>query len=311
MRTKVKETPQERFIATLFYIAALLMGSLAIATAILPAPAHAQQTSCFATSATPSYTDNTLSKLSCDLSGNLRSATGTGTLAAQVQGNVASGATDVGNPVKIGCLYASPGAASLGQRVDCLSDTYGRPSVTIGVLGGATDGFSNNAILSLSYRSQALTGVFYPTSTVGMIFNGTTWDRARSGGVTGMTGVTIQATPTGAATPFKLIAANTNNSTLISAGVHTLYSVQVSNNSATLAYLKFYDKATAPTCGTDTPVKVLMMPGSATGYSESYDLGASGIAVTLGLGICAVTGIADGDNTAVAASTYAINIDYK
>lgn len=115
------------------------------------------------------------------------------------------------------------------------------------------------------------------------------------------------------ATPYHLVAANSNNSTLISAGQHTVYSVELAGVGAAPAYLKFYDKATAPTCGTDTPVKTLIIPAAATaangaGSNLTFTVG---INVLLGLGICVVTGIADNDNTSVAAATFAVNIDYK
>lgn len=123
----------------------------------------------------------------------------------------------------------------------------------------------------------------------------------------------MPATPSagtaGGATPFKLIAANTNNSTLISTGAHSVYSWQTGNiNASTPYYMKFYDKATAPTCGTDTPVKVVLIPPINSGNNGGISVGFN---VTLGLGICIVTGIADNDNTAVPAATVIANVDYK
>lgn len=55
-------------------------------------------------------------------------------LNAQVVGNVASGATDSGNPVKIGGLAktAQPTAVTDGQRVNILTDKLGRLVVTAG-----------------------------------------------------------------------------------------------------------------------------------------------------------------------------------
>lgn len=112
---------------------------------------------------------------------------------------------------------------------------------------------------------------------------------------------------------FHLVAANSNNSTLLAAGAHNVYSVQLGGVGAAPAYLKFYDKATAPTCGTDTPSKVLIIPAAATAANG----GASNVNNPLGsgfvngLGICVVTGIADNDNTAVAAATFLINFDWK
>lgn len=125
-----------------------------------------------------------------------------------------------------------------------------------------------------------------------------------------------QAVPTagttGGATPFHLVAANTNNSTSVKGSAGVVYSVQTSNVSAsTVAYLKLYNKATAPTCGTDTPVKVIGIPANDHLGGNNVNLGSVGVAFSLGVGICVVTGIADNNNTAVAASTITIAIDYK
>ncbi len=118
---------------------------------------------------------------------------------------------------------------------------------------------------------------------------------------------------TGGATAFHLIAAATNNSTLVSTGAHTVYSAQLGGLGATPAYLKIYDKAVAPTCGTDIPIKTLIIPAAATaangaGSNVSFSLGTR---IANGLGICVTTGILDSDNTAVAAATFIVNIDYK
>lgn len=112
---------------------------------------------------------------------------------------------------------------------------------------------------------------------------------------------------------FHLIAANSNNSTLIAAGEHGVHGVQLSGIGSAPAYLKLYDKVTAPTCGTDVPVKVLAIPAAATAANGAVNnVSISlGTAFHAGLGICVVTGIADTDNTSPAAATYNINIDWK
>ena len=100
---------------------------------------------------------------------------------------------------------------------------------------------------------------------------------------------------------------------LIQAGLSTVSAVQLGGVGAAPAYLKLYDKATAPTCGTDTPKKTLIIPAAATaalgGGSNVTIYG--GALFSLGLGICVTTGIADSDTGAVAAGTFTINIDYK
>src|SRR6185437_4479921 len=110
-------------------------------------------------------------------------------------------------------------------------------------------------------------------------------------------GVVVEAATVGGATSFHLIAAATNNSTLISTGAHTLYDVELTNNSATIAYAKFYDKSSAPTCGTDTPIITLIIPASTAGAGSNVNMPV-GRAFASGLGLCVVTGIADNDNTA-------------
>lgn len=121
------------------------------------------------------------------------------------------------------------------------------------------------------------------------------------------------ALPQSASTPFHLIAANTNNSTLVKSGIGRVMGVQLGTISATPAYLKLYDKATAPTCGTDTPIKTFIIPAAATAANGAGSNVAIqfGINFTNGLGICVVTGIAVSDNTAVAAANFIINIDYQ
>lgn len=135
-----------------------------------------------------------------------------------------------------------------------------------------------------------------------------------AGAIPNAVSATQSTATTGGATPFHLIAANSDNSQLVgAAGAHTVYGVQLSGLGSAPAYLKFYDKATAPTCGSDAVKKSLMIPAASTaangaGSNVSLYLGT---AFTLGIGICVVTGIADTDDTAVAAATFDVNIDYK
>jgi hypothetical protein len=94
-----------------------------------------------------------------------------------------------------------------------------------------------------------------------------------------------------------------------SAGV--VYSIQTGNIGASApAFLKFYDKATAPTCNTDTVVKTIVIPAASTGGGNNVSVPV-GAGFTTGIGICVTGGIADNDNTAVAAATVVVNIGYK
>lgn len=117
--------------------------------------------------------------------------------------------------------------------------------------------------------------------------------------------------PGGGAKPKKYISAATNNATLVKAGASTLWDLQVINTTTTLYYLKFYDKATAPTCGTDTPLKTLPVPfgtsNAGGGIATPFPVGVSFVA---GMGFCLVANSADNDNTS-AATGVIINLDIK
>jgi hypothetical protein len=108
-------------------------------------------------------------------------------------------------------------------------------------------------------------------------------------------GTVLPVTPT---TTFTNSAA-TNNAAVIKASAGTLWSVVAYNANAAARYVKFYNKATAPTVGTDVPVVVVAIPATST---LKIDGGSNGLRFATGIGIAIVTGAADSDNTAVAAN---------
>lgn len=79
----------------------------------------------------PTLIDGDDSALNVDVNGNiLVSISGSGGGTTQIQGNVASLATDSGNPVKTGAVYNStPVTVSNGQRVDSQADVNGNLNV--------------------------------------------------------------------------------------------------------------------------------------------------------------------------------------
>jgi len=97
--------------------------------------------------------------------------------------------------------------------------------------------------------------------------------------------------------------ANNTNPTLAKAGPGTLKHINCVNAAATVRYIKFYDKVTAPTVGTDTPVLTVAVPAtSAFRLTLAHQF-----AVGIGYGI--VTGAADNDTTApTAADILGLNV---
>ena len=111
-------------------------------------------------------------------------------------------------------------------------------------------------------------------------------------------------TPAVPATAFFVNSAATTNGALILTGTSGLQAFFASNT-GTEAFVKLYNKATAPTVGTDVPEMVIRVP--ANGQVELTP-GFNGYRFPLGLGI-AITGLAaDADTTAVAAGQVKVKI---
>jgi hypothetical protein len=93
-------------------------------------------------------------------------------------------------------------------------------------------------------------------------------------------------------------AANSNNATVVKASAGRVYHINGQNAAAGVRYLKLYNKATAPTVGTDIP------------FSFEFS-SVSGLAMSTGISYGLVTGAADNDNTSVtAADILGLNIMY-
>jgi hypothetical protein len=104
--------------------------------------------------------------------------------------------------------------------------------------------------------------------------------------------------------PRHYLSAASNNSTLVLGRRASLSFVQATNTTAVIYYLKFYDKATAPTCGTDVPVATIALNAT---QSMPPIQPALSLLFQNGVGFCLTGGIADNDNT-VAATGVTINL---
>lgn len=105
-----------------------------------------------------------------------------------------------------------------------------------------------------------------------------------------------------------LKAAASTNSTSVKASAGQVYKIHAFNGSGGTKYLKLYDKATAPTVGTDTPVGVYPLQA---GAQTTIDWGGHGMPFTLGIGLGITGGVADSDTTAVTANDVILNMGYK
>lgn len=118
------------------------------------------------------------------------------------------------------------------------------------------------------------------------------------------------ATSGGLSTSRTLSAASTN-ATSVKGSAGQVYGWAITNTNASPRVVKLYNKATAPTVGTDTPLITLVIPGNASGAGMLAADFSTGIAFGTGIGLAITTGVADSDTGAVAANEVVVNLFYK
>lgn len=106
------------------------------------------------------------------------------------------------------------------------------------------------------------------------------------------------------ATPSRINAAASTNATSLKASSGQVYSIDVYNSAAYSVYLKLYNKASAPTVGTDTPVMTIPI-ASGGGYSKTWQ---TGFPFSTGIAYAITKAQADSDTTAVVAGDLTGNI---
>ncbi|HET8870412.1 MAG TPA: hypothetical protein VFM48_08205 [Aquabacterium sp.] len=127
-------------------------------------------------------------------------------------------------------------------------------------------------------------------------------------------GVTLASTVTGpvgmasSQTSRIVSAANSTNATVAKATGGAVFRITGQNTNAAARYLKLYDKATAPTVGTDTPVETLPLPASSP-FNFEWSNGRS---FSAGISYALTTGSADNDTGALTAGdVVGLNVDFS
>lgn len=111
-----------------------------------------------------------------------------------------------------------------------------------------------------------------------------------------------------AAGSFTLNSAATTNASSVKNAAGNLYSLIATNNGSAVAFAKIYNKGSAPTVGTDTPVLVAAIP--ANGVPLNLLGGSTSIRFTTGIALALTNLIADSDTTAVAAGQIKVMMNY-
>jgi len=109
--------------------------------------------------------------------------------------------------------------------------------------------------------------------------------------------VSTSTTPVSPSTHTSVSTASTN-AVSIKATAGSVYSIVLSNVSASQIFYKIYNKASAPTVGTDVPIATFPVPAGAT---ISYEFGATGFRCSTGIAAAATAAAAATDTNISAA----------
>lgn len=194
---------------------------------------------------------------------------GTGTSAMQVQGPAADAATAAGNPVPSGGRYlATPTTLSNGQAGMIPLGLYRRQLIGIGKNSAPVNG---RTTVNWANSDNADGSEVAPLAVQVMGINGSgTIDHLPGDATAGLCANLRPATSGGLL--LSRVVTGTTGVIKASAGqIYTLFGVQ--NLNAGIRYLHIYNKATAPTLSTDTPVLTIPLAASFVGNVTISDIG--------------------------------------
>lgn len=188
------------------------------------------------------------------------------------------------------------------------------PAAVALLAGSAAIGAVDTELPAAAALADAAANPTVPTVGAALLgYNGTTLDRLRSDTTNGLdVDVTrVQAATSGGCTPFKRVSTADTNAAVIKASAGQVYLIAVSSVNAAVRYLKLYNKASAPTVGTDVPVLTIAIPGNTTGAGNNIHIPTQGIEFTTGIAMALTTEATDAGSTGVATSEIVVNVGYK
>lgn len=129
-------------------------------------------------------------------------------------------------------------------------------------------------------------------------------------GVASMTPLKADSSP---GTPAYIISANSTNATVLKNGPGVLNGFYLANVNAADRWVKFYNKATTPTVGTDLPVLIFRLPRLGSGIIQPRDISfpPGGIEFSAGISYALTTGQGVADTGAVAAGEIDGSFSYR
>jgi hypothetical protein len=122
-------------------------------------------------------------------------------------------------------------------------------------------------------------------------------------------GSTVGLVPqtSGGVTLSHVVAAASTNATSLKASAGQVYDACVNSNATYPVYFKLYNKASAPTVGTDVPVRIVQAQAGVPSCIKTEE----GYAFSTGIAWSLSKGITDADATAVLISDATVEISFK
>lgn len=133
-------------------------------------------------------------------------------------------------------------------------------SATQGAFQADVTGFTNARIIALAAVTGTATVYIQPSPGSGVVVLGAPLPA-------GSNSIGLISTPSGSAISVTSTASTNASNQKSTAG--NLFEISVSNPTATPAYVKLYNKATAPTVGTDIPVLTITAPATSATQQPS------------------------------------------
>lgn len=230
-----------------------------------------------------------------------------------------TGATNLGKAVDSVAGATDTGVATVAVRVDTpttLTPANGDyAALRVSSEGGLWVRSSNpSADFGIGSDNDTPSGVVTPVGfLVDDVSTGSvTEGKIAAGRVTSLRQqvVTPQPFTSGGLTTHHTVSAGSTNATVVKNAAGMLYEIYVSSVNAAARYLKLYNKATAPTVGSDTPLWTMVIPGNTAGggFAKTIPMG---LEFTAGISFALTTEATDAGTTGVSANEHVVNLGYK
>lgn len=219
------------------------------------------------------------------------------------------------NPLPVS--LANTGANSTAVKVDNSGVTQPISAASLPLPTGAATAAKQPALGTAGSASADVISIQGVASMTAVKVDGSGVTQPVSGTVTANlsgsisnTGFNVTPATSGGTSAYHAVAAASNNAAAVKASAGQVYGWSIYNNATYPVYVKLYNKATAPAPATDNALLIRVIGvQSGTHVDHFNECGISGF--SSGIGIAAVKGITDTDNTSLALSDCLIELDYK